>query len=533
MSGGSLWVAKATDELVPRYPPLLGDRTADVVVVGAGIVGLTTAALLVRSGREVVVLEARTVGTGTSGYTTAKVSALQGSRYQKIVGDHGSGAAARYAEAQLAGLRWMDEQVRERAIDCAWERRPAVSYSTTADGRLTVEREAESAAAAGLPVHLRDDVGLPFPISAAVVLEDQAQFDPGPYLRALAAEVAAAPNGAVHEGNRVTAVQGHGDHVVVTEQGQRVRADHVVVATLLPILDRGLFFARAKPKSSYIVALRATGELPTGMYLSVDEPTRSLRTANDGEGELMLVGGEGHPTGKGAPHAHRYDHLADWARQHLPVAETVAQWSAHDYETADHLPWVGPSSPLTPNVTVATGFEKWGMTMGTAAALALRDRIVEDAAGPSATWAEMFGPTRLARNGFVRAARMNAEVAVELTTGWVRPDQPPAADGRGARHRRGILPVGDGAPDGDEVVVVCSHLGGVCTWNDAESTWDCPLHGSRFEADGTVLTGPATRPLRAVPPRGQHRHADGSDHDVVRSDPRLEIERRAEKGGDR
>ena len=498
MSRGSLWVDEGASGPACLYPSLPDDRTADVVVVGAGIVGLTTAALLVRSGREVVLLEARAVGTGTSGYTTAKVSALQGSRYQKIVGDHGGAAAQQYAQAQLEGLRWMDAQVRDRSIECAWERRPAISYATTADGQRTIEREAESAAAAGLAVHLRDDVGLPFPTSAAVVLEDQAQFDPGPYLRALAAEVDAAPNGAVFEGTRVTAVQGHRDHVVVTEQGQRVRAPHVVVATLLPILDRGLFFARAKPKSSYIVALRASGELPTGMYLSVDEPMRSLRTASDDKGELLLVGGRGHPTGKDAPHAQRYADLADWAREHLPVTEIVAQWSAHDYETADHLPWVGPSSPLTPHVTIATGFEKWGMTMGTAAALALRDRIVEDAAGASAPWADRFGPTRLARHGFVRAARMNAEVAVELATGWVHPDQPPAADGRGARHRRGILPVGDGAPEGDEVVVVCSHLGGVCAWNDAERTWDCPLHGSRFEADGTVLTGPATRPLRSV-----------------------------------
>jgi len=501
MSRGSLWVAERADGAAPRYPSLPGDRTADVVVVGAGIVGLTTAALLVRSGHEVVVLEARSVGTGTSGNTTAKVSALQGSRYQKIVSDHGVPAAERYAEAQLEGLRWMDAQVRERSIECAWERRPAVSYATTSDGRRTVEREAESAAAAGLPVQLRNDVGLPFPTTAAVVLEDQAQFNPGPYLRTLAAEVDAAPNGAVFEGTRVTAVQGHRDHVVVTERGQRVRARHVVVATLLPILDRGLFFARAKPKSSYIVALRASGELPTGMYLSVDEPTRSLRTATTEMGELLLVGGNGHPTGKEAPHARRYAELAEWARQHLPVTEIVAQWSAHDYETADHLPWVGPSSPLTPHVTVATGFEKWGMTMGTAAALALHDRINHDPAGESARWADLFGPTRLARNGIVRAARMNAEVAVELTAGWVHADQPPAADGCGARRRRGILPVGGGEPGGDEVVVVCSHLGGVCTWNEAERSWDCPLHGSRFEADGAVLTGPATRPLRPVQPK--------------------------------
>jgi glycine/D-amino acid oxidase-like deaminating enzyme len=497
----SLWI----DDAAPRHPVLENDRRADVVVIGAGITGLTTAALLVRSGYEVVVLEARRVGTGTSGNTTAKVSALQGSRYQKIAGDHGPDAARRYGASQLAALRWMSAQVDERGIDCDWERRAAVSYADSTEGRHTIERETAAATAAGLPVRRVEDVDLPFPISAAVVLDDQAQFDPGPYLRALADEVDAAPTGAVFEGSRVTSVRGRSDHAVTTDLAT-VHARHVVVATLLPIVDRGLFFARAAPKTSYIVALRATGDLPDGMYLSVDDPTRSLRTARDTDGELLLVGGSGHPTGKGGVHERRYRELIDWARQHLPVSDLVARWSAHDYETADHLPWVGSSSPLTPDVLVATGFEKWGMTMGTAAALALHDRITNDADGPAAEWSGLFSPSRVTRPGIVRAARMNAEVAVKLTSGWIHPEEPAAADGSGARYRRGILPVGEAAPassapprphdtDPDEVVVVCTHLGGVCGWNEAERTWDCPLHGSRFDADGDVLTGPATRPL--------------------------------------
>lgn len=492
----SLWI----DPDATRYPTLSGPGSADVVVVGAGIAGLTVAALLVRAGRRVVVLEARELATGTSGKTTAKVTALQGLRYRTISQVHGPDSAHRYAAAQLQGLEWMAEQVRTTGVDCAWERRPAVTYATTVDGARQVAEELTAATAAGLEVTATDDPGLPFSTTAALTLGDQAQFDPGPYLAALAAEIDASPSGHVHERSRVTAIRGVRDHEVVTEHGT-VTAHHVVVATLLPIVDRGLFFARAEPKSSYITALRANGPLPRGMYLSADSPTRSLRTAVDTGGEVLLVGGGGHHTGAETPTFERYEELERWARRHFDVSDPVARWSAHDYVSADHLPWVGASSPVTPRVLVATGFEKWGMTMGTAAALAIADRILDPPKLSTRSWAGLFDTSRLAARGIVSAARLNAEVAVRLTTDWARPEEPGTGTGAGRRRRSGIVPVGEpAAGSGDRVTVVCTHLGGVCRWNDTERTWDCPLHGSRFGATGEVLTAPATRPLRRTGP---------------------------------
>ncbi len=488
----SLW----TQRDHPTYAPLVGDLETDVVVVGAGLAGLTTAALLARAGREVTVLEARSVGEGTSGRTTAKATALQGLRYRTIARHHGAEGARRYATAQVDALAWMDHQVRTSGIECAWERRPAVSYATTDEGLAEIQDEVAAATAAGLPVTFRRELELPYPITGAVELDDQVQFDPGPYLDALAAEVHGHPGGRVHEGSRVTAVRGRRRYEVVTEGGI-VTADHVVVATLLPIVDRGLFFARAEPKSSYLVALRVGGPLPEGMYLSVDSPTRSLRTARDDEGELLLVGGEGHHTGERSPTSEAYRALEDWATERFPVQDVVSRWSAHDYVPADHLPWVGPSSPLTPGVLVATGFEKWGMTMGTAAAIALADSITGATEGPSAPWASLFDPGRHSGRGLLTAAKLNAQVAGRLASGWARPEAPPAPDGSGRRYRSGLVPAGEAEPgEGPAVSTVCTHLGGVCAWNDGDRTWDCPLHGSRFEGDGTVVAGPATTPLR-------------------------------------
>ena len=482
-----------------RYPPLAEDREADVVVVGAGIAGLTTAALLAEAGRDVVVLEARTVGSGTSGRTTAKASALQGTRYQQIAHVHGPDAAARYARAQLDGLAWL--AARAEAVPAArWERRPAVTYATTADGRRTVEEEAAAARSAGLAVE-EADAGLPFPTTGAVWLADQGQFDPGPYLAALAAEVDGSPTGTVHEVTRVTGVHGSRSLRVATEHGS-VRAGHVVVATLLPITDRGLFFARAAPTSSYLVALDVDAPPPTAMYLSADAPTRSLRTAPHDGREVLLVGGGGHDTGRGAPTLDRYAELAEWGAEHLGATGVVARWSAHDYVPADHLPWVGSASVLTPHVLIATGFEKWGMTMGTAAGLALTDRILRRE-GPSSAWIRTFDPRRLAPRGLLTAARLNTKVVGRLASDWVHPGADPAADGTGRRRRGGLVPVGEAEPDGGRVDVVCTHLGGVCEWNDGDRTWDCPLHGSRFDAEGAVVAAPAVRPLRR---RGAPKH---------------------------
>jgi len=489
-TSSSLWQPEATT----RYAPLDGDLDADVVVVGAGITGLTTAVALAEEGRDVVVLEGRVVGAGTSTRTTAKVSALQGLRYRTIIRIHGPAAARGYAAAQLEGLTWMASQVANHGIDCSWEARPAVTYATSDQGRRHVEEEAVAATDAGLDVELAD-ADLPFPTTAAVWLQDQAQLNPAPYLAALADRVDAAPTGRIHESSRVRTIRGHRGFDVVTDSGT-VRARHVVVATLLPIVDRGLFFARAEPKSSYLVALRTDGVVPRAMYLSADSPTRSTRTAPDGDSTVLLVGGAGHDTGRGRPTGERYRELTSWAAQHFPVRDVVARWSAHDYVPADHLPFVGQASPLSPGLLVATGFEKWGMTMGTAAGLALAERLSTASSVRTGEWADLFAPGRASLRGLANAARINADVAVRLASDWLDPASDPGPDGAGGRHREGLRPVSEPAAAAPAVSVVCTHLGGVCEWNDGDRTWDCPLHGSRFEADGDVLTGPATRPLR-------------------------------------
>lgn len=409
---------------------------------------------------------------------------------------HGALAAATYADLQRSALGWIEEQVRSRSIDCGWERRTAVTYATTVDGAATLGEEAAAAAGAGLPVRQSTATGLPFPTTAALLLDDQAQLDPVAYLDALAAELDELPSASIHEGTRVTAVGGRGPHRVET-CGGTVRAEHVVVATLLPITDRSLMFARAEPKASYAVGVRIDGDLPPHHYLSIDEPTRSLRTARHEGGDVLIVGGEGSTVGRGPRPSVAVARLVAWAREHFVVAEVLQSWSAHDLAPVDHLPWVGATSPLTPRVLTATGFDKWGLTTGTGAAHLLADHLLAgEGSEPSPAW-KLFHPGRFAARSIPGLAKLNAGVAGRLAADWVRPNEAPDDHGAGRRFRAGLLPAGDpdGLGDDSSVRVVCTHLGGVCRWNDIERTWDCPLHGSRFEADGTVVAGPAVRPL--------------------------------------
>jgi glycine/D-amino acid oxidase-like deaminating enzyme len=493
----SLW----DHEPHPSYDPLTERREADVVVVGAGLAGLTTAALLARSGATVLVLEGARIGAGTTGRTTAKISALQGTKYRTLEQAHNADVAGAYAAAQVAGLDLISARVAERSVDCRFERRPAATYTTAADQVATIEEEAAAATRAGLKATIDSTLDLPFAIAAAVTLPDQAQFDPTPYLYDLAAEVAGRPGCAIHEMTRVTKVGGDGK--VVTDRCQ-VTAGTVVVTTLLPIADRGGFFARAEPKRSYSLAVRVDGPLPQTMVISTDEPTRSLRSAWLDDEQVVVLGGGGHVVGREQPTLPEYEKLAASAEDWFPGGSVVRRWSAHDYIPVDHLPMVGPLVPGRDRVLVATGFAKWGMTNATAAAMALADRVDGGDAHGSAAWRSLFDPARASLEGAKTFAQLNAGVAGRLLHDWVAP--PPAQTENDlavpSTRRQGLTPVGETHGEGEgrcAVSRVCTHLGGIVTWNDAETSWDCPLHGSRFGRCGAVLEGPAVKDLSEMP----------------------------------
>jgi glycine/D-amino acid oxidase-like deaminating enzyme/nitrite reductase/ring-hydroxylating ferredoxin subunit len=483
----------------PRRAAAKGRLRFDVAVLGGGIAGMTTALLLARDGARVAVLEAATVGGGVTGCTTAKVSALQGTVLSTIRGRHGEEATAAYAQASRAGVERLAALAGEEGIECDLERRPAFTYAAEPGERASVEQEATAAGAAGLPVRLVDGPDLPYEVHGAVRLDDQVQIHPVRYVRGLAAAVAGGGS-RVFEHSRAVAVE-EGSPCRVRTAGAEVEADHVVVATHYPVFDRGLYFARLKVQRSYCIAVRlAGGAPPRGMSISAGSPTRSVREHRG----LLIVGGEGHAPGSGSARPERFERLEAFARDHWDVAAVTHRWSAQDPSPYDHLPMIGPYRPGSQRLWVTTGFMKWGLASATFAAAILADRI----AGRDNAWAEVFDPARLSLGSAHEVAELGAKYAADLVGDRLRPPQAlrsagiPRGEARvvpdGLGGRKGVFRDDDGSLHG--VSLRCTHLGCLVRFNAAERSWDCPCHGSRFDVDGSVLEGPAVRPLERRDP---------------------------------
>jgi glycine/D-amino acid oxidase-like deaminating enzyme/nitrite reductase/ring-hydroxylating ferredoxin subunit len=497
---GSVWIE--TGPAQPAFPELDGDVRADVAVIGGGIVGITTALQLAEDGVAVALLEADRLVGGVTGHTTAKVTSQHGLIYDRLRSRFGIEGARTYADANETALAWIAERVERDGIDCDFRRRAAYAYASTSSERSQVEAETEAAVAAGLPARMTDSVPLPFATAGAVRFDDQAEFHVRRYLLGLVDALTAA-GGQIFERTRAVEVDSHEQPAVVKSAGGRVIADQVVVATHYPFLDRSLAFARVHPERSYALVCRIAGDPPDGMLISAGSPTRSVRAVPvDGE-ELLLVGGEGHRTGTGGDTEERYARLEAFAREHWDVRSVEYRWSAQDNTTVDHLPYVGLLNPRERRVFMATGFAKWGMTGGTAAALLLADRLT----GRQNPWTRLLEPNRLnLRASAPRLVKENLQAGLRfvgdrVTKRGLRAAEDLAA-GEGDIVRLGGERVAAyRAEDGTlhAVSPTCTHLGCQVNFNAAERSWDCPCHGSRFAPDGSVLQGPAVHRLERKP----------------------------------
>ena len=488
----SLWIAGTR---YPRFPPLAGDLTVDVAVVGAGITGLTAATLLKAAGKTVAVLEAQRVAEGVTGHTTAHLTEVIDASFGTLLSHFGEDHARAAVQAARSSLERIAGFVRDRAIDCDFRRAPAYYYTEHADRVEDVREEHEAARRLGLRATLTQDVPLPFSVAAAIRFDDQARFHVRRYLLPLLKDVAGGGSH-VFEQTRVVDVHDGEPCRVETERGV-VTARDVIVATHVP-LNKLFIQTKLAHYRSYVLACRISGAVPEGLFWDDEDPYHYIRPQENAGESLLIVGGNDHKVGQEDDTEGCFRSLLEYAKARFDVRGIPFRWSAQVAEPVDGLPFIGRNS-LSSHVYVGTGYSGTGMTFGTLAAMVTSDLIL----GRENEWARLFDATRVKPlAGAKEFVRENVDFPAHLVGDRLKKAEGDSfADvgmGEGkivAVDGRKVAAYREGSGAVHALDHVCTHLGCLVQFNDAEKSWDCPCHGSRFDTRGEVINGPAVKPL--------------------------------------
>lgn len=482
------------------YPSLENRVTVDVAIIGGGIVGLTAATLLKRAGKTVALIESRQVAAGVSGHTTAKVTALHQLIYADLIKQIGEQKAKLYAESNLAGVEQVAAFVAEEQIDCDFSRQSSYTFAEPDSELDQIKDEVEAALKLGLPAIFVKETSLPFAIAGAIKLDNQAQFHVRKYLLHLAKNIAG-DGSYLFENTRVQKVDDGDSCYVVTDLGI-ITAHDVIVATNLPILNQGLFFAKTYPERSYIVGAKIDpSNAPVGMYIGSGESSHSIRTTPYEDGLLLLVGGEGHKVGTDSNTEERYQKLEAYARDRFGIDTFVYRWSNQDMVSFDKLPYIGNLTPFNKHIYVATGFSLWGMSKGTMSGMILSDLIL----GKDNPYTELYDSLRATPFVTVESVKQEVDVATrwigDRFKGLLSSSFNEVAKGEGKLltiDNEKVAAYRDGLGTVHAVSATCTHLACIVSWNNAEKSWDCACHGARFSFDGKVIQGPAIKDLEQV-----------------------------------
>lgn len=511
-SGETISVWMATTSEIESDGKLMEDTSADVVIVGAGIAGMTTAYLLTREGKRVVVLDDGAIGGSMTGRTTAHLVNALDERFYELERLHGERGARLAAASHTAAVDRIEAIVREENIDCGFERLDGYLFAPPDESKEKLEDELKATHRAGLTeTELVERAPIKdFDTGKALRFPNQAQFHPLLYLKGLARAIR-------RDGGRIY-TETHADKIeggeksarVETGDGRIVTAFAVVVATNSPVNDRFAIHTKQAPYLTYVIGARVPrGSVTKALYWDTPDPYHyvrlvSLDTADSTEAkeyDLLIVGGEDHKTGQADDANKRFSWLERWTRTRFPMIEEIEfQWSGQVMEPVDGLAFIGRNPMDDDNVYIATGDSGNGMTHGTIAGILLTDLIV----GRTNEWETLYDPTRKTLKALPEFASENLNVAAQYTD-LVTPGDVDSADeikpGEGAIIRHGLKKVAtyrDEAGAVHERSAVCVHLGCIVDWNSKEKTWDCPCHGSRYDAKGSVFQGPANSDLAPV-----------------------------------
>jgi len=501
----SPWQASGLEQTQVRT--LDTDISAEVCVVGAGIAGLLCALELAERGRSVVVVERSHIAAGDTSATTAHLSAILDSRYFELASMHGEDEARLIASSHLRGIAHIERVVNAYGIDCGFQRVNGFLCAGNADQEKDLAREYSAATAAGLTCELVRRAPLALTGGPALRVANQAQFEP---LEFLAGVVNALKQRGVPIYAPVTVTEfdtsSSGEVKLTTSQGKQIRAGHVVVATHSPVNDIAAIHTKQAAYRTYAIAFETSEAATPSLAWDMEDPYHYVRLGIDAQTDrpVLIVGGEDHRVGQDEDTEKNFPRLETWARERFPGAGPIAcQWSGQVFEPSDGLAFIG-KNPGDDRVLILTGFSGNGMTYSALSAELIAD-LIQGAAHP---FAELYDPKRKPKSASALSSfiQENLNTAAQYTD-WLAPGDVANAEeiarGEGAVIRRGVHRIAvyvDNAGSKHELSATCPHLGGVVAWNSAEKSWDCPCHGSRFDCQGKLLTGPAVSDLKPVQP---------------------------------
>jgi glycine/D-amino acid oxidase-like deaminating enzyme/nitrite reductase/ring-hydroxylating ferredoxin subunit len=493
------WIDSAP---LPRFPKLERNESVDVVVIGGGIAGLTTAYLLTLEGHRVALLERETLAQIDTGHTTAHLTMVTDQRLPALVKSFGRNHAQATWDAGLAAIAQIQSIVADLNIDCDFAWVPGYVHTPIGhppgDSASSFREEASLARDLGFDAEFVDEV--PFVGGPGVRFRDQARFHPRNYLAAIAR--------AIDDRGGMIFEQSAADEFTDTplslkSNGQTIACRDIVIATHTPLMGNAdlagaaLFQTKLALYTSYVIAGQVKPDtIPDALFWDTADPYHYLRLERHGAHDIVIFGGEDHKTGQAPDTNHCYERLERTLLSMLSNVKVTHRWSGQVIETPDGLPYIGETAE---HQFVGTGFSGNGMTFGTLTGMMAADRI----AGRANPWSELFDPARKKiRNAAWNYIKENKDYPYYMIR-----DRFAGAETRSIRD----VPRGSGRIvelDGQKLAVyrddrgavtrrsaICTHLGCVVDWNDAERTWDCPCHGSRFKPDGAVISGPAESPL--------------------------------------
>lgn len=497
----SIWMASVT---LSEFPPLAGNLKTDVCVIGAGIAGLTSAYLLSREGRQVVLIDALGIGAGETGRTTAHFFPPD-EWYVDVEKGFGIDCARLIADSFAKAVNLVESIIQTEHIDCEFERLDGYLYALPGNGFTELDKEYDAARRVGVDVQLLDRIpGLSFDTGTCVRYKNQAQFHPLKYLNGLA-QAFIRNGGKIYGATRALSIEGNSEVQTVFTTGGNIEAKSVVVATNTPFNDRVVMHTKQAGYRTYVIGVRVPkGSVPRILLWDTGDPYYYVRLETPdpaADHDVLIVGGADHKVGQDAHPEHRYDEIEQWTREHFPMAQAVEfRWSGEVMEPSDGPAYLGRNPMDDENVYIITGDSGNGMTHCTIGAMLVNDLI----AGRENPWQSIYDPSRKIKHGlsdFISEQANTLSKYGEWAKGSEVDSVHEIAAGEGAIVRDGVRKLAVYRDEHGELHALsakCTHLGCVVHWNSAERSWDCPCHGSRFDTTGEVLHGPAAVSLEAT-----------------------------------